>query len=170
TSIEYKAHFPTQDVNNSSSLQQLSSDEIHEFLWDYFQLNINLKGYYNKWSSVDGHFAKIANQFQGIRILRQDPLDYKEAHKALLQLTGCLMSLDKHNAIPVDTHVWQIAKREYGFNSGNKGSKTLTSRAYEAVGNHFRKLFGDYTDLKAFENRQQQNKISKNGLITQTNS
>lgn len=58
------------------------------------------------------------------------------------------MSLDKHNAIPVDTHVWQIAKRVYGFGSSNKKgetSKTLTSRAYEAVGNHFRKLFGDYS-------------------------
>ncbi|CAG8833770.1 17905_t:CDS:2, partial [Racocetra persica] len=74
------------------------------------------------------------------------------------------MSLDKHNAIPIDTHVWQIAKREYGFNTKGTATKTLTTRLYEAIGDHFRNLFGDYSgwahsvlftaDLKAFQDRQ----------------
>ena len=54
------------------------------------------------------------------------------------------MSLNKHDAIPVDTHVWQIAQREYGFNVKTT-SNSLTSRNYEAVGNHFRKIFGEYS-------------------------
>ncbi|CAG8460239.1 4162_t:CDS:2 [Acaulospora colombiana] len=288
TSVEYRTYLhpdsspspssprPAQGNNISVEKQrQREIDQEHvkirEFLSDYFQLRVNLRERYEKWSLVDNHFARIAKQFQGIRILRQDPvenvicficstnnniarisqmieklcrrygqkvytlngqeyfdfptldklaspevegelqklgfgyraryiaqtakflmdefpdgerwlhslrkLDYKEARAALLQLTGCLMSLDKHNAIPVDTHVWQIAKRKYGF--GGKGetrnTKTLTSRSYEAVGDHFRKLFGDYSgwahslftyvtyrngqvlftaDLKAFEDRQ----------------
>ena len=69
-------------------------------------------------------------------------LPYAEAHSALLELTGvgakvadcvCLMGLDKLEAVPVDTHVWQIAVRDYGFKSTLKG-KTLTSKAYNQVG------------------------------------
>ncbi|KAJ2786503.1 8-oxoguanine glycosylase ogg1 [Coemansia interrupta] len=45
-----------------------------------------------------------------------------EARIELLKLSGvgpkvadcvCLMSLDKHDAVPVDTHIWQIAQRRY---------------------------------------------------------
>ena len=69
-------------------------------------------------------------------------LPYLEAHTALLELAGvgakvadcvCLMGLDKLEAVPVDTHVWQIAVREYGFKSIVKG-KTLTNKAYKQVG------------------------------------
>ena len=52
------------------------------------------------------------------------------------------MSLDHSEAIPVDTHVWQIALRDYGF--GKKG-KTLTPKLYDQVGDHFRQLFGEYS-------------------------
>lgn len=52
------------------------------------------------------------------------------------------MSLDHPESIPVDTHVWQIASRDYGF---NKRGKTLTSKLYIEVGDHFRLLFGEYS-------------------------
>jgi N-glycosylase/DNA lyase len=56
------------------------------------------------------------------------------------------MSLNKHNAIPVDTHVWQIAQRKYGFSTKTRRkSNSLTFSDYEAVGNHFRKIFGEYS-------------------------
>jgi N-glycosylase/DNA lyase len=54
------------------------------------------------------------------------------------------MSLDKPNAIPVDTHVWQIAKRSYGFSS-SASSKTLTPRMYNEIAEYFRKLFGEHS-------------------------
>ena len=69
-------------------------------------------------------------------------LPYPEAHAALLELMGvgakvadcvCLMGLDKLEAVPVDTHVWQIAVRDYGFKSIFKG-KALTNKAYKQVG------------------------------------
>ncbi|KAF8242377.1 DNA glycosylase, partial [Wilcoxina mikolae CBS 423.85] len=75
---------------------------------------------------------------------------YSEAHAALLELPGvgpkvadcvALMSLDKKEAVPVDTHVLQIAQRDYGF--GKTKNKTLTKATYDAIGDHFRNLWGD---------------------------
>ncbi|RAK94921.1 8-oxoguanine glycosylase OGG1 [Aspergillus ibericus CBS 121593] len=74
---------------------------------------------------------------------------YREAHEKLLALQGvgpkvadcvCLMGLGWGEAVPVDTHVWQIAQRDYKFGKGS--NKSLTKVTYDAVGNHFRKLWG----------------------------
>ncbi|KAL3451690.1 DNA glycosylase [Aspergillus insuetus] len=74
---------------------------------------------------------------------------YREAHEKLLELQGvgpkvsdcvCLMGLGWGESVPVDTHVWQIAQRDYKFGKG--GNKSLTKATYDAVGNHFRKLWG----------------------------
>lgn len=74
---------------------------------------------------------------------------YKEAHDYLLQLSGvgpkvadciCLMALDKHDVVPVDTHVLQIATRDYKF----KGPKTMSQTAYHQVRKHLGDLFGEY--------------------------
>ena len=76
---------------------------------------------------------------------------YAEAKSFLLELPGvgpkvadcvCLMSLDKHDAIPVDTHVWQYAIRDYGF--GAKGAKSITKKLYDDIGVLFRSLHGPY--------------------------
>lgn len=45
----------------------------------------------------------------------------------------CLMSLDKSEAVPIDTHVWQIAKRDYDFASG-KGQKSITDKLHRDIG------------------------------------
>lgn len=98
--------------------------------------------------------------------LRKEP--YKVAHEALLGLSGvgpkvadcvCLMSMDKAEAVPVDTHgkhsqplglprinvtntslVWQIATRDYKFGKGKP--KSFSPAAYWAVGDYFRELWG----------------------------
>lgn len=104
--------------------------------------------------------------------LRSTP--YEEAREALRTLPGVglkvadcvsLMSLDKLDAVPVDTHVWQIAKRDYGFSSGN-GQKTLTDKVHHEIGDFFRRLWGPYAgwahsvlfcaDLKKFQNLKEQ--------------
>ena len=60
---------------------------------------------------------------------------------ALCQLPGvgakvadcvCLMSLDKTEAVPVDTHMWQIAQRDYLPHL--KKYKSLTDKIYEEIG------------------------------------
>ncbi|XP_076352045.1 N-glycosylase/DNA lyase-like [Tachypleus tridentatus] len=47
----------------------------HNILKDYFQLNISLVKLYDQWTKVDENFCKIAKQFPGVRILRQDPTE-----------------------------------------------------------------------------------------------
>ncbi|KAJ0399383.1 hypothetical protein ATCC90586_009175 [Pythium insidiosum] len=53
-----------------------------------------------------------------------------------------LFSLDKLHAIPVDTHVWQIACRE--FDASLKTKKSITPTVYRAVGDHFRRRFSPF--------------------------
>jgi len=75
---------------------------------------------------------------------------YPAAQEALLGLSGvgpkvadcvCLMGLGWWESVPVDTHVWQIAQRDYSFGKGGK-TKTMTKAMYDAVGQHFRKIVG----------------------------
>lgn len=92
---------------------------------------------------------------------------YRKAHEELLALHGvgpkvadcvCLFGLGWSESVPVDTHVWQIAQRDYKFGKGKHSS--LTAATYIAIGNHFRKLWGKEAgwahsvlftaDLKAF--------------------
>ena len=92
---------------------------------------------------------------QALSSEQQPQPTYKAAHEALLSLPGvgpkvadcvCLMGLGWAEAVPVDTHVWQIATRDYKFGGGGKGSKTKTlNRAiHDAVGDHFRGIWGEY--------------------------
>ena len=85
---------------------------------------------------------------QWLYALRDAP--YEEAHRQLLTLPGvghkiadcvCLFSLDKPQAIPVDTHVWQIARRDY---LPELQGRSLTERVYWQVGDFFRARFGEY--------------------------
>lgn len=74
---------------------------------------------------------------------------YRAAHESLLTLQGvgpkvadcvCLMGLGWGEAVPVDTHVWQIAQRDYKFGKGKQAS--LTKVTYDAIGAKFRSLWG----------------------------
>lgn len=114
---------------------------------------------------------------------------YRAAHKELLALQGvgpkvadcvCLMGLGWGEAVPVDTHgtgslyhfsqlnllitcstVWHIAQRDYKFGRGKH--RSLTNATYDAVGDHFRSLWGKEAgwahsvlftaDLRAFATR-----------------
>ncbi|XP_029579588.1 N-glycosylase/DNA lyase isoform X1 [Salmo trutta] len=101
---------------------------------------------------------------QGLR-----SVPYLQARDALRTLPGvgpkvadcvCLMSLEKACVVPVDTHVWQIAKRDYSCAAGN-GQKSLTDKVHRQIGDFFRQLWGPYagwahsvlfcSDLKKFQ-------------------
>ncbi|NXY86397.1 OGG1 lyase, partial [Alcedo cyanopectus] len=85
---------------------------------------------------------------EGLCQLRTAP--YSEARRVLCTLPGvgakvadcvCLMSLDKTEAVPVDTHVWRIARQRYG---AVLRSKSLTPRAHQEIGDFFRGLWGPH--------------------------
>lgn len=71
-----------------------------------------------------------------------------------------LFSLERLDAIPVDTHVWQIACREFDASLADK-KKSLTPGVYRSVGDHFRARFAPFAgwahsvlfagDLTAFQ-------------------
>ncbi|XP_069871599.1 N-glycosylase/DNA lyase-like isoform X4 [Dipodomys merriami] len=42
---------------------------------EYFQLDVSLAQLYRHWGSVDPHFQDVAQRFQGVRLLRQDPTE-----------------------------------------------------------------------------------------------
>lgn len=105
-----------------------------------------------------GYRAKYIHQ-TAVHIVKNDPnwlmslrnMSYDKARKELLQLPGvggkvadcvCLMSLNKSEAVPVDTHVWQIATRDYLPHL--KTRKTMTDKIYWEIGNFFRNRFGKY--------------------------
>ena len=53
-----------------------------------------------------------------------------------------LISLDKTNAIPVDTHVYQIAAKHYlnNLNLGSTVAKTVSTKAYLEINQFFQDL------------------------------
>ncbi|NXW24736.1 OGG1 lyase, partial [Circaetus pectoralis] len=97
---------------------------------------------------VSGSARAIAEGLgaEGLRQLRTVP--YAEARRVLCTLPGvgakvadcvCLMALDKAEAVPVDTHVWRIARQRYGT---ALGGRSLTTRAHQEIGDFFRGLWG----------------------------
>ncbi|KAI1234499.1 hypothetical protein IHE44_0003553 [Lamprotornis superbus] len=99
---------------------------------------------------VSGSARAIAEGLgtEGLCQLRTAP--YAEAKRVLCALPGvgakvadcvCLLSLDKAEAVPVDTHVWHIARQRYGV---ALGGKSLTPRTYQEIGDFFRGLWGPH--------------------------
>ena len=81
--------------------------------------------------------------------LRTENID--TARQALLKLSGvgpkvadCIMlfSLNKPSIVPIDTHVYQIAVRDYKV--GKTKSGKVTSESSKEISNAFKEIFGDY--------------------------
>ncbi|KKK26813.1 DNA N-glycosylase [Aspergillus rambellii] len=98
---------------------------------------------------TEGRRVHAATAAPGGEMSPEGRAGYREAHAKLLELQGvgpkvadcvCLMGLGWREAVPVDTHVWQIAQRDYRFGKGSH--RSLTKTTYDAVGNHFRNLWG----------------------------
>ncbi|KAM3617127.1 uncharacterized protein V6R79_002531 [Siganus canaliculatus] len=147
--------------HNFPSLSALAEDKVEARLRD---LGF---GYRARFLQQSAKLILDTHGFQWLEGLRSVP--YVEARNALRTLPGvgtkvadcvCLMSLDKAEAVPIDTHVWQIAKRDYSYASGN-GQKSITEKLHRDIGDFFRKLWGPYAgwaqsvlfcaDLKKFQ-------------------
>lgn len=116
--------------------------------------------------------------FNAVAVIDGPQSTYKDAQAALLSLTGvgpkvadcvCLMGLGWGESVPVDTHVLQIAQRDYRF--GKKGPKTINKVMYDAIGDHFRGIWGKYAgwahsvlftaDLREFSSRIKNEKVEE---------
>lgn len=111
-------------------------------------------------------------------------MDYNDAKNELICLSGigpkvadciCLMSLKHLHAIPVDTHMYQIAARLYMPKLAKR--KSLTEKIYNEIGDHFREIYGPFAgwaqtvlfcaDLKKFKNENEEcNKESKRQKVS----
>lgn len=76
---------------------------------------------------------------------------YAVARSKLVTLPGigpkvadcvCLMSLGHLSAIPIDTHIFQVARANYLPHF--EGRKTVTPKIYNQVGDHLRELWGPF--------------------------
>ncbi|XP_053809373.1 N-glycosylase/DNA lyase isoform X4 [Vidua macroura] len=54
---------------------KLNAAETDRILRDYFQLDVGLSPLYHAWGAADPLFRKVANDFPGVRVLRQDPVE-----------------------------------------------------------------------------------------------
>lgn len=96
--------------------------------------------------TVESLMSKVDGGRSWLMHLRELP--YEQVVEELCQLPGIgpkvaacvsLFSLDKHQAIPVDTHVWQLAVRHY---TPHLGGKSLTKKVHEEVARALVDTFG----------------------------
>uniref|UniRef100_H0VD39 N-glycosylase/DNA lyase n=1 Tax=Cavia porcellus TaxID=10141 RepID=H0VD39_CAVPO len=59
---------------NKGWLGRPTPEEL-ETVCKYFQLDVSLAQLYKDWGAVDSHFQEVARKFQGVRVLRQDPIE-----------------------------------------------------------------------------------------------
>ncbi|UYV62546.1 OGG1 [Cordylochernes scorpioides] len=85
--------------------------------------------------------AKICQEREPGWLMGLRDATYEEAHAALIKLPGigakvadciCLMSLDKWEAVPLDIHMWNLARRQYLPHL--QSHKSLTDRTYREIG------------------------------------
>lgn len=79
-------------------------------------------------------------------------MPYKEARQELVKLPGiglkvadciCLMSLGHLEAVPIDTHIFQIAQKNYMPEALSK-VKSVTPKIYDEISDKFKEIYGDY--------------------------
>ncbi|XP_060806599.1 N-glycosylase/DNA lyase [Amyelois transitella] len=261
--LQYKVIGTLPENSTKSNKNSKQDEKFKKTIESYFRLNLNLLESYKEWSGKDELFKSCCQQFYGIRMLKQEPVEnlfsficsqnnhisrissmveklctqygeeicsnegvtyyafptvdklaqpevesklrelgfgyrakfiqksaaqivelggakwfqtlqdmkYKDARSELMKLHGigpkvadciCLMSLDHLEALPVDTHVYQIAAQNYLPHL--RGKKNVTEKMYVEIGDHFRKLYGDMAgwahtvlfcaDLKKFKQNE----------------
>ncbi|KAL5275526.1 OGG1 family protein [Megaselia abdita] len=101
---------------------------------------------------ISGSIKKI-NELGGIEWFDNlRALPYKKARQELVKLPGigykvadciCLMSLGHLQAVPIDTHIFQIAQKHYMPEALSK-IKSVTPKIYDDISDKFRDVYGEY--------------------------
>eukprot|EP01025_Chloroclados_australasicus_P062864 TRINITY_DN8274_c0_g2_i1.p1 TRINITY_DN8274_c0_g2~~TRINITY_DN8274_c0_g2_i1.p1 ORF type:complete len:372 (-),score=23.84 TRINITY_DN8274_c0_g2_i1:454-1569(-) len=157
---QYGTQLPTKSmlsILEGSSEEEMSNFSFYAFptlaqLQDATEADLRANGFgYRAKYVVDTVNVLCALNGGGVSWLQslRKEATYQEAHKQLCTLPGigpkvaaciCLFSLDKHQAIPVDTHVWQLACRYYTPHL--KDRKSVTPRIMQEVELAFIEKFG----------------------------
>ncbi|XP_015148629.2 N-glycosylase/DNA lyase isoform X2 [Gallus gallus] len=87
---------------------------------------------------VSGTARAIAEGMGAKGLCQLRAVPYAEARRVLCALPGVGA---KAEAVPVDTHVWHIARQRYG---AALGARSLTARVHQEIGDFFRELWGPY--------------------------
>lgn len=154
TPCHLDTHPPAQPAGSESSQDAapLYAFPTLEQLQRATEEELRAAGFGYRAKFITGSVAELASKPDGghawLLSLRTAP--YHEASAALCALPGvgpkvaacvCLFALDKHEAIPVDTHVWQLATRYY---TPKLKGKTLSPKIMLAVEQAFETAFGPY--------------------------
>jgi N-glycosylase/DNA lyase len=85
-----------------------SNVNIHDVLFDYFQLQHSLKSLYRDWSNADQRLAAIAKCIVGVRVVNQDPWETLisficSSNNNIPRITKMLASIRTHYGEPLVT-------------------------------------------------------------------
>lgn len=132
-----------KEYYNFPSLEALSEDENMETKLRQLGFGYRAKYIENATKEIlrNGGLVWLNNLYQ---------MNYTEAHEELMKLPGigmkvadciCLMSLNFLEAIPVDTHIIQIA--QHYVPEMNKKIKSMNVKLYRKIGDAFREVYGE---------------------------
>lgn len=159
----------SQEFYSFPSLNALSKDGVEE--------NLRKLGFGYRAKYIQKSAQQILEKGGLAWFQRVSDMNYEEAHAELTTLNGigpkvadciCLMSLNHLSAVPVDTHIIQIAKH---YLPEVANVKNLTPTLYRKIGNEFRRVYGDYSgwaqtclfvaDLREFKEKPEGTKSKK---------
>lgn len=128
------------------------TEDVSVFLDSEAQLREWKFGYRAKYISSAASFL-LENKIQNSSDLNKyRDQGYEETVQFLRKVPGigpkvadcvALMSLDQLGSVPIDTHIWRIARERYKFALSKSTVATMNDRLYKEIGDKFRELFGD---------------------------
>lgn len=154
----YGTEVPAPSTEQDSEAPDAKTDKLYMFptleqLSAATEDTLRASGFGYRAKFITGSVATLNSKPGGgdqwLMSLRSVP--YKEASSALMELPGigpkvaaciCLFSLDKYEAIPVDTHVWRLVTTHYRKDLQEK--KTITPRLMEVAENTLIEKFGPH--------------------------
>jgi len=152
---EYGRHLLTIDKNTHrhySFYSFPSLEELYESATEHDLRNKCGMGYRAKYirETMELLMSKEGGGEYYLKEVLRNTQDPQELQSKLCEFCGVgrkvadcvsLFSLKQSNAIPVDTHVWNIALRDYDSDNVLRNIKSLTPTNYQMVGDLFRQRF-----------------------------
>lgn len=135
-----------KDYYRFPSIEALMGDDVEE------KLKKEKFGYRAGYiANAAKNLVKLGGRQWLLNLHKENNVTYTKAREQLITLPGigpkvadciCLMSLGHFEAIPIDTHIFQIARTNYLPHLGHQ--KTVTPKIHEEIRNHLSELWGPF--------------------------